>query len=58
MRQLAPDLLLHPILDEAEALAGVPNREVVRAELRPIVGDGHSVVHQPALRLDVQRHCR
>src|SRR6516164_9180528 len=29
MRQLAPDLLLHPILDEAEALTGVPNREVV-----------------------------
>src|ERR1700757_2797669 len=28
-RQLAPDLLLHPILDEAEALTGVPNREVV-----------------------------
>src|SRR5215471_19367493 len=23
-----------------------------------IVGDGHSVIHQPALRLDVQRHCR
>src|SRR5262249_24007239 len=30
----------------------------VRAALRPIVGDGHSVIHQPALRLDVQRHCR
>src|SRR6201984_737308 len=29
MHQLAPDLLLHPILDEAEALTGVPNREVV-----------------------------
>jgi transposase len=29
MRQMAPDLLLHPIFDEAEALAGVPNREVV-----------------------------
>src|SRR3954469_3152643 len=29
MRQLAPDLLLHPILDEAEALAGVPDRQVV-----------------------------
>src|ERR1700731_2050676 len=29
MRQLAPDLLLYPILDEAEALTGVPNREVV-----------------------------
>src|ERR1700748_2484955 len=29
MRQLAPDLLLHPILDEAKALTGVPNREVV-----------------------------
>src|ERR1700733_15671467 len=29
MRQLAPDLLLHPVFDEAEALTGVPNREVV-----------------------------
>ena len=28
LRQMAPDLLLHPIFDEAEALAGVPNREV------------------------------
>src|SRR3954454_20100684 len=27
MRQLAPDLLLHPILDEAEALAGVHKRQ-------------------------------
>jgi hypothetical protein len=26
---MAPDLLLHPILDEAEALAGVPHCEVV-----------------------------
>ncbi len=26
---MAPDLLFHPILDEAEALAGVPNCEVV-----------------------------
>ena len=40
---------------------GVIHRRLVfpvRAELRPIVGDGHSVIHQPALRLDVQRHCR
>src|ERR1019366_8853525 len=29
MRQMAPNLLLHPVLDEAEALAGVPNGEVV-----------------------------
>src|SRR6187402_3054573 len=29
LRQMAPDLLLHPIFDEAEALAGVPHREVV-----------------------------
>ena len=26
---MAPDLLLHPIFDEAEALAGVPNGEVM-----------------------------
>ncbi len=26
---MAPDFLLHPIFDEAEALTGVPNREVV-----------------------------
>ena len=40
---------------------GVIHRRLVfpvRAELRPIVGDGHTVIHQPALRLDVQRHCR
>src|SRR5262249_49706898 len=40
---------------------GVIHRRLVfpvRAELRPIVGDGHSVIHQPALRLDVQRYCR
>src|SRR6516162_7997118 len=40
---------------------GVIHRRLVfpvRAELRPIVGDGHSVIHQPALRLDLQRHCR
>src|SRR4029077_802996 len=29
LRQLAPDLLLHPIFDVAEALTGVSNREVV-----------------------------
>src|SRR5271166_173718 len=29
VRQMVPDLLLHPILDEAEALTGVSNREVV-----------------------------
>src|SRR5258706_8841448 len=29
MRQMAPDLLLHPVFDEAEALAGMPHREVV-----------------------------
>src|SRR5258707_11610970 len=29
MRQMAPDLLLHPVLDEAEALARMPRREVV-----------------------------
>src|SRR6202521_5209122 len=29
MRQVAPDLLLHPILDVAEALTGVPDCEVV-----------------------------
>src|SRR5208283_4640345 len=28
-RQMAPDLLLHPIFDVAEALTGVPDREVV-----------------------------
>ncbi len=26
---MAPDLLLHPVFDEAEALAGMPHREVV-----------------------------
>src|SRR5580700_9092112 len=31
MRQMAPDLLFHPIFDEAEALTGVSNREVVHA---------------------------
>jgi hypothetical protein len=36
MRQLAPDLLLHPILDEAEALTGVPNREVVHPSIEDI----------------------
>src|SRR5215469_7266095 len=29
MRQMTPDLLLHPVFDEAEALAGMPHREVV-----------------------------
>jgi hypothetical protein len=29
MRQMAPDLLLHLVFDEAEALAGMPHREVV-----------------------------
>src|ERR1700674_1956695 len=29
VRQMAPDLLLHPIFDVAEALTGVPDREVV-----------------------------
>jgi hypothetical protein len=29
LRQLAPDFLLHPIFDVAEALTGVSNREVV-----------------------------
>src|SRR6516225_11074483 len=40
---------------------GVIHRRLVfpvRAELRPIAGDGHSVIHQPALRLDVQRYGR
>src|ERR1700686_3987597 len=26
---MAPDLLLHPVFDEAEALAGMPHREVI-----------------------------
>src|ERR1700736_1568903 len=45
----------------SRCVRGVIHRRLVfpvRAELRPIVGDGHSVIHQPALRLDVQRHCR
>src|ERR1700704_3015639 len=29
MRHMTPDLLLHPVFDEAEALAGMPHREVV-----------------------------
>src|ERR1700724_1227243 len=29
MRQMTPDLLLHPVFDEAEALAGMPHREVI-----------------------------
>src|SRR5277367_4955702 len=29
MRHMTPDLLLHPIFDVAEALTGVPDREVV-----------------------------
>jgi hypothetical protein len=29
MRQMTPDLLLHPVFDEAEALAGMPHRKVV-----------------------------
>src|SRR5262249_8508090 len=28
------------------------------AELGPVVGNGHGVVHQPTFRLDVQRDCR
>jgi hypothetical protein len=31
LRQMAPDLLFHPIFDVAEALTGVSNREVVHA---------------------------
>ena len=31
---MAPDFLLHPIFDEAEALTGVPNREVVYPTLQ------------------------
>src|SRR5215475_6143660 len=40
---------------------GVIHRRLVfavRAELGPIVGDGHGVIHQSALSLDVQRHGR
>src|SRR4029077_1624427 len=29
LHQMAPDLLLHPVLNEAEALAGISNREVI-----------------------------
>src|SRR5262245_21445137 len=46
LRHMAPDLLLHPIFDEAEALAGVPHREVVHPppHARP-VGDRHQGRH-------------
>jgi hypothetical protein len=37
---VAPDLLFYPVSDEVEALAGVPDREVVRQGL--LMGDHES----------------
>src|SRR5580704_17899498 len=47
MRQMAPDLLLHPVFDEAEALAGMPHREVVH----PAPEHRIDQVYQPFNRL-------
>src|ERR1700687_2230227 len=41
MRQMAPDLLLHPVFDEAEALAGVPHREVVHPSPQHRIDQGY-----------------
>src|SRR4029077_4193879 len=47
MRQMAPDLLLHPIFDEAEALAGVSNREVVHPPPEHRIDQAYYPVNQP-----------
>ena len=44
---MAPDLLLHPVFDEAEALAGMPHREVVH----PAPEHRIDQVYQPFNRL-------
>ena len=42
---MAPDLLFHPVFDEAEALAGVPDREVVHPTAQHWVDQLHDPIH-------------
>ena len=42
---MAPDLLFHPVLNEAEALAGVPNREVIHPATQDRVDQLDHPVH-------------
>ena len=51
---MAPDLLFYPVLDEAEALAGMPNREVVHPTAQDRVDQLHDPIHW--LRLVAAEH--
>src|SRR3977135_379819 len=51
---MAPDLLFYPVLDEAEALAGMSNREVVHPTAQDRVNQLHDPIHW--LRLVAAEH--
>src|SRR6202030_923379 len=42
---VTPDLLFYPVLDEAEALAGMSNREVVHPTAQDRVNQLHDPIH-------------
>ena len=51
---MAPDLLFHPVFDEAEAHAGVPDRKVVHPTAQHRVDQLHDPIHW--LRLVAAEH--
>ena len=51
---MAPDLLFYPVLDEAETLAGMANREVVHPTAKDRVNQLHDPIHW--LRLVAAEH--
>src|SRR6516165_6444879 len=51
---MTPNLLLYPVLDEAEALAGVPDREVVHPTAQHRIDQLHDPIYW--LRLVAAKH--
>src|SRR5438270_4061681 len=51
---MAPDLLFHPVFDEAEALAGMPDRKVVHPTAQHRIDQLHDPIHW--LRLVAAEH--
>src|SRR3977135_3018424 len=55
---MAPDLLFYPVLDEAETLAGMSNREVVHPTAKDRVNQLHDPIHWLRLELPTIRSIR
>ena len=51
---MAPDLLFYPVFDEAEALAGMPDRKVPHPATQNRIDQFHDPIHR--LRLVTAEH--